>query len=147
MNPYLANISRNQAISNPPPNGTPSAHTIDCGVDMELLNADNIRSLTREWSCERFDSGRPRVSDDILRRMRLVTVEEAWGVLKKHGYLFQYEGNWWNVHPDRVLVGRAVTAAFVPARPDLNAALDVWGLARNAVGLHNSWMIDTLVKD
>ena len=114
---------------------------------MELLHTDNIRSQTREWSGERFDSGRPRVPDDILRRMRLVTVEEAWGVLKKHGYNFQYEGNWWNVHPDRVLVGRAVTAAFVPARPDLNAALDEWGRARNAVGLHNSWMIDTLVTD
>ena len=114
---------------------------------MELLNPDNIRSLTREWAGERFESGRPRVPDDTLRRMRLVTVEEAWGVLKKHGYLFQYEGGWWNVHPDRVLVGRAVTAAFVPARPDLNAALDDWGRARNAVGLHNSWMIDTLVQD
>src|SRR5436190_8935118 len=106
---------------------------------MYLNRYEDIVSITRLNPFERFPDGRPKVPDDILRRMKLVTVEEAWGTLKKHGYNFQYEGNWWNVHPERVLVGRAVTAAFVPARPDLNAALDEWGRPRNAVGHHNSW--------
>jgi regulator of RNase E activity RraA len=114
---------------------------------MELNRKDDILSFTRQNPFDRFPDGRPRVPDDLLRRMKEVTVEEAWGVLKKHGYIHQYEGDWLNIHPDRVLVGRAVTAVFVPTRPDLHEALADWGKARNSIGLHNSWVIDTLVED
>src|SRR5262249_36560690 len=38
-------------------------------------------------------------------------------------------------------------AGFVHTRPDLHEALADWGKARNAVGLHNSWVIDTLVEN
>ena len=107
---------------------------------------DTVR-LTPLNPFDRFPDGRPRVPDDLLRRMRLVTVEEAWGVLKQHGYLNQYAGDWLNVHPERVLVGRAVTAMFVPTRPDLHAVIGEWGKARSAVGLHNSWIIDALVEN
>ena len=47
---------------------------------------DTVR-LTPLNPFDRFPDGRPRVPDDLLRRMKLVTVEEAWGVLKGHGYL------------------------------------------------------------
>ena len=116
--------------------------------DFTLLNRieDTVR-LTPLNPFDRFPDGRPRVPDDLLRRMKLVTVEEAWGVLKQHGYLNQYAGDWLNVHPERVLVGRAVTATFVPTRPDLHAVIGEWGKERNAVGLHNSWIIDTLVEN
>jgi 4-hydroxy-4-methyl-2-oxoglutarate aldolase len=116
---------------------------------MLLNNRDDILDFTRPYTGERFPDGRPRVPDDILRRMKLVTVEEAWGVVKAHGYKYQHTSTvgWLNVHPERTLVGRAVTAMFVPSRPDLHEALADWGKARNAVGLHNSWVIDTLVKD
>jgi 4-hydroxy-4-methyl-2-oxoglutarate aldolase len=52
--------------------------------------------------------------------MRQVTNDEAWGVIeRRHDYHFQFEGNWVNLHPDHVLVGRAVTVRMVPLRPDL----------------------------
>jgi 4-hydroxy-4-methyl-2-oxoglutarate aldolase len=116
---------------------------------MLLNNKEDILDFTRPYTGERFPDGRPRVPDDILHRMKKVTVEEAWGVVKAHGYKYQHTSTagWLNIHPERVLVGRAVTAMFVQARPDLHAALADWGKARNAVGLHNSWVIDTLVKD
>ena len=114
---------------------------------MLLNRREDIVSFTRHNPFDRFPDGRPRVPDDILRRMRLVTVEEAWGVLKGHGYTHQYEGNWLNIHPDRVLVGRAVTCRYVHTRPDLHEALADWGKERAAVGLHNSWVIDTLVEN
>ena len=113
---------------------------------IQLNRYEDIVEITRSNPFDRFPDGRPRVPDDLLRRMKLVTVEEAWGVLKGHGYKYQYAGNWLNIHPDRVLVGRAVTAMFVPTRPDLHEVLADWGKARNAVGLHNSWVIDTLVE-
>jgi regulator of RNase E activity RraA len=113
-----------------------------------LLNRyEDIVDFTRHNPFDRSPDGRPRVPDDILRRMKLVTVEEAWGVLKRHGYNHQYEGNWLNIHSDRVMVGRAVTARYVHTRPDLHEALADWGKARNAIGLHNSWVIDTLVEN
>jgi 4-hydroxy-4-methyl-2-oxoglutarate aldolase len=114
---------------------------------MLLNRKEDILHFTRPWTGERFEDGRPKVSDDILQRMKLVTVEEAWGVLKSNGYTHQYEGGWWNVHPDRVLVGRAVTARYVHTRPDLHEALADWGKERNAIGLHNSWVIETLVEN
>ena len=114
---------------------------------MFLNRRDDIRSVTHAWQGERFDNGRPRVPDELLRRMQAVTTEEAWGVLQRHGFRHQFEGGWLNVHPDRVLVGRAVTAQFVPARPDLHAAVEGWGAEREARGFHNSWVIDTLVED
>ncbi len=112
---------------------------------MPLNRYEDIVYFTPKNPFDRFPDGRPRVPDDILERMAQVTIEEAWGVLKKHGYLHQYEGNWLNVHSERVLVGRAVTAKFVPTRPDLHEVIQEWGHDRG-VGLHNSWVIDTLVE-
>ncbi len=96
---------------------------------------------------ERFDDGRPKVPDDILERMKKVTIEEAWSVLRKHKYTLQFEGDWMNLHPDRVLVGRAVTAAFIPKRPDLDEATNKLGKQDKRIGAQNSWIIDTLQEN
>jgi regulator of RNase E activity RraA len=114
---------------------------------MPLNRREDILYFTRQNPFDRFPDGRPRVPDDLLRRMQYVTAEEAWGVLKRHGYNFQFEGSWLNVHPERVLVGRAVTAAFLPSRPDLHEAIEEWGKTHGGVGGQNSWVIDTLVED
>ena len=114
---------------------------------MQLTSREQILALTKPWEGERFPDGRPRVPDDIVERMRLVTTEEAWGVLRRHGYNFQFSGDWLNLHPDRTLVGRAVTAVFMPARPDAHAAVQERGEAEGRVGGQNSWVIDTLVEN
>lgn len=113
---------------------------------MWLNRRDDVERFTRLWTGERSDDGRPRVSDDILKRMELVTVEEAWGVLREHGYKFQYAGDWKMLH-DQTLVGRAVTASYVPTRPDLHALVEEWGKEQGSVGLHNSFVIDKLSQD
>ena len=114
---------------------------------MQLTSPEQIQTLTRAWAGERFPDGRPRVSDDLLERMRLVTTEEAWGVLRRNEYHFQFAGDWLNLHPDRVLVGRAVTAVFMPARPDAHTAIQDLGAAGGRVGGQNSWVIDTLAEN
>ena len=103
--------------------------------------------FTKENPYERFADGRPRVPDDILKRMEKVTIEEAWGVLRSKGYHSQFDGQWTNLHPERVLVGRAVTAAFFPKRPDLHDATEELGKADEQTGGQNSWVIDTLVEN
>lgn len=112
---------------------------------MVFNTLEGITALTGKNPFERFPDGRPRVPDDLIERMRLVTSEEAWGVLEpRHGYNWQFTGNWVNLHPDRVLVGRAVTAMYVPHRPDLDEIVQGRGAAEGRIGGQNSWIIDTL---
>lgn len=109
-----------------------------------LSSPEFLRAITRAFQGERFEDGRPCVPDDILERMKHVTIEEAWGTIGGHGYHYQFEGNWMILHPDRTLVGRAVTAQFVPTRPDLQNEIQAQGKARGCIGGQNSWVIDTL---
>jgi regulator of RNase E activity RraA len=109
---------------------------------------DDLIAMTAGYTDGRFDDGRPRVDDDLLERMKLVTTEEAWGVLREHGYHRQFEGNWMETHPGAITVGRAVTAQFVPHRPDYHRAIQQAGLAegRSAIGGQNSWIIESLQR-
>jgi len=90
---------------------------------MRFDNPEDIIQLTPNWTGERFENGRPKVPDTLLRRMEVVTTEEAWGVLWDHGYKYQFQGDWKIIHPEKVMVGRAVTAVMVPKRPDLDTYL------------------------
>lgn len=109
---------------------------------------EDIIQITPEWQGDRFENGRPRAPDDILRRMRNVTFEEAWGPLSRLGYKFQWECGFRMVHPDKVLVGRAVTAVLVPMRPDLHNTLLKYGHEQEGrKGFFNQWVIDRLVED
>jgi len=78
--------------------------------------------------------------------MKLVTTEEAWGVLRNHDYDRQYEGNWLQTHPGKIMVGRAVTAQFLPHRPDYHDVIQQTGVSegRSDVGGQNSWIIESL---
>lgn len=115
---------------------------------MKFNNREDIIQLTPLWRGDRFDDGRPRVPDDIVRRMKYCTTEEAWGYAWEKGYKFQWEGNWFMPHPEQVLVGRAVTAVFVPHRPDLHDSLMEYGQkTEKRIGAMNSWVIQTLRKD
>jgi 4-hydroxy-4-methyl-2-oxoglutarate aldolase len=107
---------------------------------------EDLVELTKLNPFERFEDGRPRVPEDLLERMKLVTTEEAWGVLRSHGYHRQFEGNWMETHPGVITVGRAVTAQFVPHRPDYHDAVQQTGLAegRGKIGGQNSWIIESL---
>jgi regulator of RNase E activity RraA len=108
---------------------------------------DRVAALSPLSPYDRLSDGRPNVPDDILRRMRLVTNDEAWGVIERgNGYHFQFEGCWMNLHPDRVLVGRAVTARMVPLRPDFQSVVQDIGTSEERSGGQNTWVIDTLSR-
>ena len=53
----------------------------DVGSSPEYINA-----LTSEWKGERFPDGRPKVPDALLERLKNISIEEAWGVLRNRGY-------------------------------------------------------------
>jgi 4-hydroxy-4-methyl-2-oxoglutarate aldolase len=105
--------------------------------------------ITREWKGERFPDGRPKVSDEVLERLKNTTAEEAWGTIGMRGYRHQFEGGWktLNVMPGERLVGRVVTAVFMPQRPDVDAVIRDHAKKEGRMGSgQNSWVIDTLVK-
>jgi regulator of RNase E activity RraA len=79
--------------------------------------------------------------------MKLVTHEEAWAVMKGKNYKYQYAEGWQCINPDSVLVGRAVTATFMPGRPDVHRVTDEKGHTKDGrIKSQNSWPIDMLVK-
>jgi len=110
------------------------------------LSKDELIEYTPGWKGERFPDGRPKVPDDILERMKRVTVTQAWGVLRNAGYKWQYEGNWYCTHPGHVLVGRALTAMYMPRRPVIREIMEEKGARCGCIGDQISWPIDMLVK-
>ena len=109
------------------------------------LNKQEIITFTPQWEGERFPDGRPKVSDDLIERMRAVTLTQAWGVLRNEGYHWQFEGNWVCTQPGKVLVGRAVTAMYMPRREDVRELVFEQARAAGCIGDQVSWPIDTLV--
>lgn len=107
-----------------------------------------IKALTSDWKGERSADGRPRVSDELLERLKSVTLEEAWGALKRKGYLNQFEGDWVIIQPDSVMTGRVVTAQYMPARPDLDSFVVQEGKfeKRSQKGSRNLWPVDILTN-
>jgi regulator of RNase E activity RraA len=107
-----------------------------------------VKSLTATWKGDRFPDGRPKVPDQILERLQHATLEEIWGYLGNKGYRNQVEKNWLILRPGETMVGRVVTAQFMPSRPDLDTFIRAQGRAENRSqkGGINIWPIDILTK-
>ncbi len=103
-----------------------------------------IIALTPHWEGDRFADGRPKTADGLLERLKNISLEEAWGVLRNEGFHNQFEGDWMVLHPEQVMVGRAVTAQYLPLRPEWNELIKEKGKAENRIGGTNSWPIDVL---
>ncbi len=105
-----------------------------------------IKELTKDWQGERFEDGRPKVSDALLKRMKNIQIEEAWGYLRGKGYHNQYEGEWEILHSDSVMTGRVVTVQYMPLRPDYKELVKQKGAKekRDTIGGSNSWPIQML---
>lgn len=107
---------------------------------------EQIMELTCQWQGERLPDGRPKVSDQLLERLKTKTIEEIWLPLYMKDYRFQFQGDFKAIHDEKKLVGRAVTATFMPTRPDL---LEVVKRERGASGYQgtcNQWVVDNLME-
>ncbi|HOF20038.1 MAG TPA: hypothetical protein PLO24_02165 [Bacteroidales bacterium] len=113
----------------------------------QTIPREELIFLTSEWKGERFPDGRPRISDDLIRRARNLSLEDAWQIMNNEGYSNQFEGNWKMVRDDLPIIGRAVTATFMPSRPDIEKNIKERGWKNGFVGNTNSWPISVLQKD
>ena len=125
------------------------------------LTKEEMEYYTGRWQGERFPDGRPKVSDDIVRRMRYVSVTEAWqilngmsdtegqgaisfGEMRRPTYSNQYYGGFKMMREDIVICGRASTIQFMPYRPDLNAFIQQKGDKEGRSRGQYVWGIDQL---
>lgn len=111
----------------------------------QTISKEELTFLTMEWKGERFADGRPKIPDNLLERAKKMYIDDAWTVLKNEGYLNQFEGNWKTVN-DTIITGRALTAMYMPSRPDVEKNIKQRGAKQGRTGNTNSWPIDILSK-
>ncbi len=126
------------------------------------LTKDEMLQYTALWKGERFPDNRPKVSDDLINRMRYVTVTEAWQILNgasdsegqgaggfpgfRATYANQYTGGFKMMREEIVICGRASTIHFLPFRPDLNNLIQEQGNKDGRSRGQYTWGIDQLQK-
>ncbi|RZM21741.1 MAG: RraA family protein [Pedobacter sp.] len=113
----------------------------------QTIPKDELVFLTSAWKGDRFPDGRPKISDDLVERAKHIGIDDAWTVLKNEGYTNQFEGNWKLIHDDVPVTGRAVTAMFMPSRPDVEKTIKERGISKEGrKGNTNTWPIEVLTK-
>src|ERR1700756_5500727 len=85
------------------------------------MTKDQMMFYTSDWKGDRFPDGRPKVAEDLLKRALDVSIEDVWDFLRQQGYRNQFEGGWQALHIEKPFAGRALTAQFMPRRPDMAA--------------------------
>jgi len=125
------------------------------------LTKDQMLYYTSLWKGDRFPDGRPKVSDDIIRRMKYVSVTEAWQILNglsdtegqgpaglgmRSTYSNQYYGGFKMMRENIVICGRASTIHFLPFRPDVNGLIQQQGNKDGRSRGQYTWGIDQLQK-
>lgn len=113
-------------------------------AQLDLFSTQQRIEFTPDWHGDRFPDGRPNVPDSVLVRLKDVTADEAWDVLEDAQYRNQFEGGWKVINPGPRLVGRVVTAVFMPRRPDVDSVIQANGKKESRIGDENAWIIDIL---
>jgi regulator of RNase E activity RraA len=113
-------------------------------AQVSTLSKEQLVKYTEKWQGERFPDGRPKVEDKLLQKMDGLSAEEIWAVLPGEGYRNQYEGDFKVLHPDKKLIGRAVTVQFMPARPDVKGPNEADARAKGVINPGNQRVIDML---
>lgn len=122
-----------------------SCTTIFTNAVAQAISKEELIFLTSEWKGERFADGRPKISDSLLQRAKHIMIDDAWTVLRNEGYINQFEGGWKTVN-DTLMTGRALTAMYMPSRPDVEKNIKERGAKQGRKGNTNSWPIDILTK-
>jgi regulator of RNase E activity RraA len=105
---------------------------------------EQMMFYTAQWKGERFPDGRPKVSDDLLKRVVDVSIEDLWDYLREKGFNCQFDTGFQMLHPDKPFAGRAMTAQYMPLRRDMYDAIAVEGKREGRVSGNNSWPIAEL---
>ena len=114
------------------------------GFSQVKMTREQMLFYTSDWKGDRFPDGRPKLPDQLLKRAVDMTIEDVWEYLRAHGYRNQFETGWQALHIEKPFAGRALTAQYMPTRPDMAKAIKAEGKAEGRVGDNNSWPIAEL---
>ena len=113
-------------------------------AQIATLSRDQLLKYSEAWKGDRFPDGRPKVDDKLIDRLAGVSVEDVWTILPRSGYNNQFEGGFQVLHPEKRLVGRVVTAQFMPARPDMKGPNEADAKAKGLRDNGNQRVLDIL---
>jgi 4-hydroxy-4-methyl-2-oxoglutarate aldolase len=105
---------------------------------------EQMMFYTSQWKGERFPDGRPKVPDDLLKRVVNVSVEDLWDYLRDKGFNAQFDTGFQMLHPEKPFAGRALTSQYMPLRSDMWTAIAAEGKREGRVSGNNSWPIAEL---
>jgi len=109
-----------------------------------ITTPERVKQATPDWTGERTPDGRPKVSDDLVNRMRYATITQVEGSVGINGYVAP--AGWLVMHPDETICGRVLTAQYLPERASYSRIINTEGRAEGRIGQYNSWPIDMLQK-
>jgi regulator of RNase E activity RraA len=115
-------------------------------LQAQTMSKEELIFLTSEWKGERFPDGRPKIATELIERAKKIGIEEAWTVLKNEGYKNQFESNFKTVNDSVRVVGRVLTALYMPSRPDVEQKIKERGKKDGRKGNTNAWPIEQLTK-
>jgi 4-hydroxy-4-methyl-2-oxoglutarate aldolase len=113
-------------------------------AQLMTLTKDQMVKLTSKNPFERFEDGRPKVPDAQLQKIRGISAEDVWTVVATRGFPNHFAGDFKLSKPGKKLVGRVVTAQFMPMRGDLNEIITAEGKEQKRAGGQNQWVLDQL---
>jgi len=112
------------------------------------MSREQMLFYTSDWKGDRFPDGRPKLPDSLLTRAVDMTIEDIWDFLRSKGYNNQFETGWQALHIEKPFAGRALTAQYMPSRPDMAKAIAAEGKAEGRLlgsgSGTNSWPISEL---
>jgi 4-hydroxy-4-methyl-2-oxoglutarate aldolase len=108
------------------------------------MTKEQMKFYTSDWKGDRYPDGRPKLPDDLIKRALDVSIEDVWSYLRNLGYRSQFDGGWQALHIEKPFAGRALTAQYMPLRPDMAKAIAAEGKAEGRLSGNNSWPINEL---
>src|SRR5450759_3245676 len=82
-----------------------------------VMTREQLIKYTAKNPYERFPDGRPKVPNAVLEKFKDMSSEEIG--LSRSGFPNQWVDSLQVLHPDKKLIGRAVTLQLMPLRPDI----------------------------
>ena len=124
--------------------GLVSLSALSASAQVFTFTREQMIKYTEKNPFGRFPDGRPKVPDALLEKVKGLSAEEVYGVLPAAKFPNQYEGGFMLLHPGRKLVGRAVTAQFMPVRPDVSDVSEAEAIGKGLAKNSNQRVIDML---
>ena len=113
--------------------------------------SEDIQLLTKNWEGERMPDGRPKVSDAHLKLLEKISIEDVYEFLRAKGYENQFENfsgtfenSWVIIHPDQQMIGRVLTAQYMPMRFDFDDYLQEMGKKQGLGRINNNLPVASL---